>query len=128
MQTMKNKVGRNLTETWLGKSLIRVGQKVDEVWMAIGQLLVKSWSAFKAKEVGRKLDKTWTDFEGKKVQQGYKQVTTTLRTSICQGYANDMPEFLIHQMNVLNKTRLCAAHVMDAAKHCFMLIANILYR
>lgn len=98
MQTMKNKVGRNLTETWLGKSLIRVGQKVDEVWMAIGQLLVKSWSAFKAKEVGRKLDKTWTDFEGKKVQQGYKQVTTTLRTSICQGYANDMPEFRFHKL------------------------------
>ena len=93
MQTMKNKVGQNLTETWLGKSLIRVGQKVDEVWMAIGQLLVKSWSAFKAQEVGRKLDKSWTDFEGKKVQQGYNYGTTFLKDRVCQGYANDMPEF-----------------------------------
>ena len=93
MQTMKNKVGRKLPKTWLGKSLIRVGQKVDEVWMGIGQYLVRSWSAFKAKEVGRKLDKSWTDFEGKKVQQGYNYGTTFLKDRVCQGYANDMPEF-----------------------------------
>lgn len=92
MQTMKNKVGRNLARTWPGKHLIKVGQKVDEVWMAIGQYLVKSWSAFKAKEVGQNLDESWTDFGSKKVQQGYKQVTTILKTRICQGYANDMPE------------------------------------
>lgn len=78
MQTMKNKVGQNLTETWLGKSLIRMGQKVDEVWMTIGQLLVKSWSEFKAKEVGQNLDKSWTDFHPFRV---------------CQGYAKGMPEF-----------------------------------
>ena len=98
MQTMKSKVGQNLTETWLGKSLIRVGQKVDDVWMAIGQLLVKSWSVFKAKEVGRKLDKSWTDFEGKKVQQGYNYGTTFLKDRVCQGYANDMPEFRSHEL------------------------------
>jgi hypothetical protein len=93
MKTMKNKVNRELTETWLGKSLIRVGQKVDEVWMGIGQYLVKSWSAFKAKEVGRKLDKSWTDFGRKKVQQGYYYGTTFLKDRVCQGYANGMPEF-----------------------------------
>ena len=59
---MKNKVDRNLTETWLGKRLIKVGQKVDEVWMVIGQYLVRNWSAFKAKEVGQKLDESWMDF------------------------------------------------------------------
>jgi len=78
MQTMKNKVSRKLAKSWLGKSLIRVGQKVDEVWMGIGQYLVKSWSAFKAKEVGQNLDKSWTDFHPFRV---------------CQGYANGMPEF-----------------------------------
>lgn len=98
MQIMENKVGRNLTETWLGKSLIKVGQKVDDVWMTIGQLLVKSWSAFKAKEVGRKLDKSWTDFEGKRVQQGYNHGTTFLKDRVCQGYANDMPEFRSHEL------------------------------
>lgn len=90
---MKNKVDRNLTETWLGKSLIRVGQHVDEVWMGIGQYLVKSWSAFKAKEVGQKLDKSWTDFGRKKVQRGYNDGTTFLRDRVCQGYANGMPGF-----------------------------------
>lgn len=98
MKTMKNKVGRNLTETWLEKSLIREGQKVDDVWMAIGQLLVKSWSAFKANEVGQKLDESWTDFEGKKVQQGYNDGTTFLKNRVCQGYANDMPEFRSHEL------------------------------
>ena len=93
MQTMKNKVDRKLTETWLGKSLIRVGQKVDEVWMGVGQYLVRNWSAFKAKEVEQKLDESWTDYGSKKVQQGYGQVTTSLRTGVCQGYANGMPEF-----------------------------------
>ena len=98
MQTMKNKVGRKLPKTWLGKSLIRVGQKVDEVWIVIGQLLVKSWSAFKAKEVGQKLDESWTDFEGKKVQQGYNYGTTFLKDRVCQGYANDMPEFRSYRL------------------------------
>ncbi len=59
---MKNKVGRKLAKTWLGKSLIRVGQKVDEVWMGIGQYLVRSWSAFKANKVGQNLDESWMDF------------------------------------------------------------------
>lgn len=72
--------------------------------MGIGQLLVKSWSAFKAKEVGQNLDKSWTDFRGsswqnwaklgrEKVQRGYGEVTTFLRIRLCQGYANGMPEF-----------------------------------
>jgi len=78
MQTIKNKLDRNLTETWLGKHLIRVGQKVDEMWMTIGQYLVKSWSAFKVNKVGQKLDESWMDFHPFRV---------------CQGYANDMPEF-----------------------------------
>lgn len=93
MQTMKNKVDRKLAITWLGKRLIKVGQKVDEVWMTVGQNLDKSWSAFKAKEVGQNLDKSWMDFEGKKVQQGYNHGTTCLQDRVCQGYANDMPEF-----------------------------------
>jgi len=104
MQTMKNKVGRKLAKSWLGKSLIRVRQKVDEVWMGVGQYLVRSWSAFKAKEVGQYLDKSWTDFRGsfwqnwaelgrEKVQRGYGEVTTFLRIRVCQGYANGMPEF-----------------------------------
>ena len=93
MKTMKNKVDRELAETWLGKSLIRVGQRVDEVWMGIGQYLVRSWSAFKAKEVGQNLDKSWTDFGRKKVQQGYDYGTTFFDKRIWQGYANDMPEF-----------------------------------
>ena len=104
MQTMKNKVSRKLAKSWLGKSLIRVGQKVDEVWMGIGQYLVKSWSAFKAKEVGQNLDKSSTDFRGsswqkwaklgrEKVQRGYGKVTTFLRIRVCQGYAKHMPEF-----------------------------------
>jgi hypothetical protein len=58
----KNMVGRKLAKTWLGNSLIRVGQKVDEVWMTVGQYLVRNWSAFKAKEVGQKLDESWMDF------------------------------------------------------------------
>lgn len=96
---MKNKVGRNLTETWLGKNLIKVGQKVDEVWMGIGQYLVKSWSAFKAKEVGQKLDKTWTDFRGNKLgQHWYKSRTDFHPFRVCQGYANDMPEFRSHEL------------------------------
>ncbi|NTU73021.1 hypothetical protein HGB07_02475 [Candidatus Roizmanbacteria bacterium] len=66
---MKNKVDRKLAKTWLGKSLIMVGQHVDEVWMGIGQLLVKNWSAFKAKEVGQKLDESWTDFGSKRLLQ-----------------------------------------------------------
>ncbi len=120
MQTMKNKVGRNLAKSWLGKSLIKVGQNVDEVWMVVGQLLVRNWSAFKAKEVGQYLDKSWTDFRAnkvgqhwyksstdfrgstwqnwaklgrEKVQRGYNNGTTFLRVRICQGYAKHMPEF-----------------------------------
>ncbi len=120
MQIMKKKVGRKLAKTWLGKSLIKVGHNVDEVWMVVGQLLVKSWSAFKAKEVGQYLDKSWTDFRGnklgqhwyksstdfrgsswqkwaklgrEKVQRGYGEVTTFLRIRVCQGYTNGMPEF-----------------------------------
>ena len=93
MKTMKNKVDRKLAETWLGKSLIRVGQKADEVWMAIGQLLVKSWSAFKANKVGQNLDESWMDFGRERVQQSYNDGTTFLGTRICQGYAKHMPEF-----------------------------------
>jgi hypothetical protein len=93
MKTMKNKVDRKLTETWLGKSLIKVGQKVDEVWMGVGQYLVRSWSAFKAKEVGQNLDESWMDFGRERVQQSYNDGTTFLRTRICQGYAKHMPEF-----------------------------------
>ena len=93
MQTMKNKVDRKLAKTWLGKSLIRVGQKVDEVWMGVGQYLVRSWSAFKAKGVGQKLDESWMEFGRKKVQQGYNYGTTFLKDRVCQGYANGMPEF-----------------------------------
>ena len=48
----KNKVGRKLAKSWLGKEAFKVGQHVDEVWMVVGQLLVRNWSAFKAKEVG----------------------------------------------------------------------------
>lgn len=80
MQTMK-------------KELIRVGQKVDEVWMGIGQYLVRNWSAFKANKVGQNLDESWMDFGRKMVQQGYNDGTTFLDKRICQGYANDMPEF-----------------------------------
>lgn len=98
MQTMKNKVDRKLARTWLGKRLIKVGRKVDGMWMVAGQLLVTNWSVFKAKEVGRKLDKSWTDFEGKKVQQGYNDGTTFLKDRVCQGYANDMPEFRSHKL------------------------------
>lgn len=90
MKTMKNKVSRKLAETWLGKSLI----KVDEVWMGIGQYLVKSWSAFQAKEVGQKLDESWTDFRGNKLgQHWYKSRTDFHPFRVCQGYANGMPEF-----------------------------------
>ena len=75
MQTMKNKVSRKLAKSWLGKSLIRVGQHVDEVWMGIGQYLVKSWSAFKAKGVGQKLDESWTDFRPNGLLQPYSSIT-----------------------------------------------------
>lgn len=98
MQTMKNKVDRKLAKTWLGKHLIKVGQKVDEVWMTVGQYLVKSWSAFKANKVGQNLDKSWTDFGEsswqkwaipgiEKVQQGYNHDTTLLQEKVCQRYA-----------------------------------------
>jgi len=104
MQTMKKKVGRNLAKSWLGKSLIRVGQKVDEVWMGIGQLLVKSWSAFKAKEVGQKLDKSWTDFRGSswqkwaklgrnKLLQHYSSITPKITGQrLLQLFSNTSPE------------------------------------
>lgn len=86
MQTMK-------------KELIRVGQKVDEVWMGIGQYLVRSWSAFKAKEVGQKLDESWTDFRGNKLgQHWYKSRTDFHPFRVCQGYANDMPEFRSYRL------------------------------
>ena len=88
MQTMKNKVGRNLAKSWLGKSLIRVGQNVDEVWMVVGQYLIRSWSAFKAKEVGQKLDESWTE-----LLQPYSSITpkiTGQRHS--QQLPNDYPE------------------------------------
>ena len=93
MKTIKNKVDRELAETWLGKSLVKVGQKVNEVWMGIGQYLIRNWSAFKAKGVGQKLDESWTDFGRKKVQQGYNCGTTFLKDRVCQGYANGIPGF-----------------------------------
>ena len=104
MQTMKNKVGRKLAKSWLGKSLIRVRQKVDEVWMGIGQYLVKSWSAFKAKEVGQNLDKSWTDFRGSswqkwaklgrnKLLQHYSSITPKITGQrLLQLFSNTSPE------------------------------------
>lgn len=88
MKTMKNKVNRELTETWLGKSLIRVGQKVDEVWMGVGQYLVRSWSAFKAKVVGQKLDESWTE-----LLQPYSSITPKITGQrLLQLFSNTSPE------------------------------------
>ena len=105
MQTMKNKVGQKLAKSWPEKSLIRVGQKVDEVWMAIGQLLVKSWSAFKAKEVGRKLDKTWTDFHPFRVCQGYAKGMPELRSNkLLQPYSSITPKIAGKLLQVFSNT------------------------
>jgi hypothetical protein len=71
-----------------------VGQKVNEMWMGVGQYLVRSWSAFKAKEVGQKLDESWTDFRGSAWQNWAKLG----REKVCQGYANDMPEFWSNEL------------------------------
>ena len=88
MKTMKNKVIRKLTETWLGKEPFKVGQKVDEVWMGIGQYLVKSWSIFKAKEVGQKLDESWTE-----LLQPCSSITPEITGQrLSQQLPNDYPE------------------------------------
>ena len=93
---MKNRVGRNLTETWLGRSLIRVGQHVDEVWMVVGQYLVRNWSAFKAKGVGQKLDESWTDFGSKRLLQLFSNTSPEIEDSslkrLSQQLPNDYPE------------------------------------
>ena len=94
MKTMKNKVDRKLAETWLGKNLIRVGQKADEVWMAIGQYLVINWSAFKAKEVGQNLDESWMDFGRQKLLQLFSNTSPEIdKQRLHQDYTNPTPKF-----------------------------------
>jgi hypothetical protein len=109
MQTMKNKVDRKLAKTWLGKSLIRVGQKVDEVWMGVGQLLVRSWSAFKAKGVGQKLDKSWTDFRSKRLLQFFSNTSPEIQDSslkkVSQQLPNDYPENKGFSLNKSGQSR-----------------------
>lgn len=81
MQTMK-------------KELIRVGQKVDEVWMDIGQYLVRSWSAFKAKEVGQNLDESWMDFGRQKLLHFFSNTSPEIdQQRLHQSYTNPTPEF-----------------------------------
>jgi len=94
MKTMKNKVDRELAETWLGKSLIRAGQRVDEVWMGIGQYLVRNWSAFKAKEVGQNLDESWMDFGRQRLLQLFSNTSPEIdQQRLHRSYTNLTPEF-----------------------------------
>jgi hypothetical protein len=105
----KNKVGRKLAKSWLGKSLIRVGQNVDEVWMVVGQLLVRNWSAFKAKGVGQKLDKSWTDFGSKSLLQLFSNTSPEIQDSslkkVSQQLPNDYPENKGSSLNKSGQSR-----------------------
>lgn len=82
---MKNKVDRELAETWLGKSLIRVGQRVDEVWMDFG-----------SKRLLQLFSNTSPEIDEQRLHQSYTNPTPEFRQfslkKLSQQLPNDYPE------------------------------------